>query len=657
MNVQSRRRFRLVSRDLAALSAFAPIGLSGAAPIWASLVVVLAVGLSLAGIRPLSGRAVVSVLILLGAALLLFGSVFRGGLDLVVAAVTFASLVTAQRLATESSPSTDHQALLTSLLMLAGGAAIAGELYFGLFAFVFTFAGATTLGLQVLEGGELAEAEVPMKPVLRRLWLGTFFAVVGALAFFIFFPRLSWNLAARRAGPGLGGTTGMTDRVRLGGGGDIKTSTRAVLRATLNPDPKRDHLERYWLGRVFDTFDGREWRGSGEVQPAKSRVLLTESLTAKTMQNIDLLPAYEAVTAVALDRPVSFSNAQVIGTSGTSRASLVEVSNEEVRLGSTGNAYSYSAWSADPDDADEGAPLPDLARTTQLPEGLDPRVVALAKEVLDGEGNPLRAARRLENHLRTRFEYTLELPGEVPDPLADFLFVRKAGHCEHFATALTVLLRTQGFSARVAAGFFGGERAGSRYVVRAGDAHAWTQVFVPGRGWVTFDATPDGGRRRQATAILEWLATRYEELEALWRAKVVDYTFQDQVDLARALVRPPQSRGGSGPSLPSREAMLSALGAGVAVFLVVRLLGRRRSPKAHPVASFLDEIEKALKGAGIARLEDEPLESVAARLSGAGHPKAAAVRAVTRAYLGARFGGEVLSRERKSSLLAQLSVR
>ena len=82
----------------------------------------------------------------------------------------------------------------------------------------------------------------------------------------------------------------------------------------------------------------------------------------------------------------------------------------------------------------------------------------------------------------------------MQDPLADFLFTRKQGHCEHFATALAVMLRTQGFAARVVAGFFGGQRIGDHYVVRAGDAHAWTQLFVPGRGWVTYDATPDASR-------------------------------------------------------------------------------------------------------------------------------------------------------------------
>lgn len=653
MIASRRRRLRLAARDLSALFAFAPIGLSGAAPPWASVLVLLAVLLSLLGIRPLSGRGVLSAVILLGAAVILFGAVFRGGLDLVVAAVTFASLVTSQRLITESTPSTDHQALLTALLMLAGGAAISGELFYGIAAVLFTASASTTLGLLVLEGGELAEADVPLTPVVRRLWGSTAVALVGAIAFFIFFPRLSWNVAARRAAPGLGGTTGMSDRVRLGGGGDIKTSTRAVLRATLVPDPGTERLDTYWVGRAFDTFDGREWRGRNDAQAPQGRVLVNTRLRAKVQQQIDLLPAYDSTTLVALSQPVSFNSAQVIGAGGAQRVALVEVTDEEVRVAQTGNAYSYTAWSADPE-ASETDPEPiDEARYTQLPPTLSPRVRDLARTLLAGERDPVRAAERLERELKRRYAYTLELPGEVPDPLVDFLFERKAGHCEHFATALAVLLRAEGIPARVVAGFYGGVRAGERYVVRGGDAHAWVQVHVAGRGWRTFDATPDSGRSVGASQALQWIAARYEELEALWRARVVDYSLQDQVDLARALVRPPKEAGGPGLRLPDRKAVAWALGAALLTFLLARRLGRRTAP-AHPMASFLDRLEAQLRKVGVIQLEDEPIEALSSRLARARHPLAPAVASATRAYLAARFGGRPLTPAQQSALLAPL---
>jgi transglutaminase-like putative cysteine protease len=299
------------------------------------------------------------------------------------------------------------------------------------------------------------------------------------------------------------------------------------------------------------------------------------------------------------------------------RTGLVELVEEEVHFASSANAYKYAATSLAPDSLPPVEALDEPDRYLQLPENLDPRVRALAQRVLGDERRPRQAAAALQRHLQRSYSYTLELAGDVNDPLTDFLFVRKAGHCEHFATALTVLLRTQGIPARVTAGFFGGERIGDRYILRAGDAHAWTQVFVPGTGWVTFDATPEAGRGSRPQPFLAWLADRYEQLEAWWNAQVVDYSFQTQVDIARALVRPPQGSNErvSLPQLPSGGAIAAAVGTAIAVYVLVQRLGRRLGKKRpHPASGFLDQIEGRLATARIAQLPGESIEELAARL-------------------------------------------
>ncbi len=656
-----RTRTRLLLRDAAALSAFGSVALSGSVPVWALLAFFIAFAISLANYRPLAGRTGWSVTVLLLAAVLIFGSVFRGGLDLVIAACSFAALVTAHRLLSEPGPSTDHQVHLTSLLTIAGGAALTGELWFGLCLAAFAITSTLAIGLLVLEGPRPIEGDLPVRPALQRLGLGVSLALLGGILFFVLFPRLSWNFAARRASPGLGGTTGMSDRVRLGGGGDIKTSPRIVLRAKVSPDPGVDQLDQYWVGRVFDTFDGREWNGSGaEVRP-RSQVVLEEGGKGTVHQQIELLPAYGARTLVGLQTPVMFSNATMFTATGSQRTSLVRLQDEEVHFSEVGNAYTYSAFSRPGGVPSEATVLDDVARFTRLPSGVDPRVGQLAARVLAGERNPLTAGTRLTAYLKSNYGYTLELPGDVSDPLADFLFVRKEGHCEHFATALAVLLRSQGFAARVVAGFFGGERIAEQYVVRAGDAHAWTQVFVPGSGWTTLDATPDTARSAQSLAVLQWFTARSEQFEEWWRARVVDYSFQDQLDLARSLVRPP--RGASGdddphPSAslsgPTRTAWLWAIAVGLAVFLLVRFLARRGARHSHPAEGFLAQLERALRRAGIARLDGEAIEELASRLQSSQHPLGPAVTRATRAYLFARFGGKPVPPADRSSLLSAI---
>src|ERR1700730_989963 len=101
----------------------------------------------------------------------------------------------------------------------------------------------------------------------------------------------------------------------------------------------------------------------------------------------------------------------------------------------------------------------------------------------------------MESYLRSRYGYTLDLKGKPGnDPLAHFLFETRAGHCEYFASSMTVMLRTLGIPAREVNGFLPGEYNDlvRDYVLSATDAHSWVKLFIPGTGWVTFYPTPDG---------------------------------------------------------------------------------------------------------------------------------------------------------------------
>jgi len=488
-------------------------------------------------------------------------------------------------------------------------------------------------------------------------------ALIGGVAFFVLFPRLSWNVAARRATPGLfGGTTGMTDRVRLGGGGDIKTSARVVLRATLEPDPGVERLEQYWVGRRFDTFDGREWRGSGTEEPPTIFAVVGPANRRQRVQRIELLPAYQSRTLVGLDPPASFGSAQAITSTGPTPARLVVVREEEVHFATDGNAYRYVASSRH-----EGGGEPPLdpvrrARTLALPATIDPRVPALATRLVGAETDPERVARRLEQWLKSNLAYTLELPGDVEDPLADFLFQRKEGHCEHFATALAVLLRTRGIPARLVGGFYGGERIVDTYAVRAGDAHAWVEAWIDGHGWMRLDATPESGRGSQPIALLAQMTALYERLEELWRRRVVDYSLLDQVSFVRNLVRPPRDRAGDdepdtpgrAPSRVSVKQLAAAVLAAALTFWLWRRLSRRRARRPHPAASFLEQIERRLARAHVARERGEGLEEISQRLAARRHPAAGALTQATRRYLEARFGDRPLSAAERKALLADL---
>jgi hypothetical protein len=173
----------------------------------------------------------------------------------------------------------------------------------------------------------------------------------------------------------------------------------------------------------------------------------------------------------------------------------------------------------------------------QLPPGLDARIPELAKQTTARANNSYDKARAIENFLRSRFGYTLNLVGKPGnDPLAHFLFVTRAGHCEYFASAMTILLRTLDIPAREVNGFLPGEYndlAGD-YIVRASDAHSWVEVYFPGSGWVTFDPTPPA---TENSGLLSRLAKYIDWFELSWNEWVINYDFGHQVQMAQTLQR------------------------------------------------------------------------------------------------------------------------
>ncbi|MFL5346673.1 MAG: DUF3488 and DUF4129 domain-containing transglutaminase family protein [Hyalangium sp.] len=649
-------RLRLVLRDLGAAAAFGSMAVSGQFPMWTVAVFCVALVFALLGWRVFARRPTLTSVLLLGLAGLLGLSAYTGQLDPVVAACAFAGLLSAHRLLSEPSARTDGQVQLASLLMVAGGAALSGELVFVVFLLAFCVCASLSMGLAVVEAAVPEGEPLPVRSVLRPLSVGLLFAVCGAVAFFLLFPRLNWNMAARRAAPGLGATTGLSDTVRLGGAGTLKSNPRVVLRAHITPDPALEQLGAYWVARTYDTFDGQEWTSVVGLKRLRNRVTLRPGGESSLHQRIELLPAYGAQTLVALETPTRLGNAVVHSAAGSRRTSLVELGGGEVRFVDSGLAYSYEATSMPPEE-DSSTKLTEAehGQLLALPDRLDPRVAELARQVIGGEKEPLAAAQKLSAWLQREYTYTLELGGDVEDPLADFLFVRKAGHCEHFATALTVMLRTQGFSARLASGFFGGERSGEDYILRAGDAHAWTHVLVPGRGFITVDATPPSNRASQSMAALQFLTGLYEALEARWRSSVVDFSLKDQMDVAQRLIRPPSSPSHSTARLPPMRVWGLALLAGLLTYATWRILSARLSaPRPHSATQLVDTVERLLREAGVRSREGETLEELTARLAREQHSLAEPLTPVTRRYLEARFGQRPLESGEAERLLTPL---
>lgn len=168
--------------------------------------------------------------------------------------------------------------------------------------------------------------------------------------------------------------------------------------------------------------------------------------------------------------------------------------------GATGIVYTLQVevptWDAEALRRDY-APVPEeiSAAYLQLPDQLPERVSRLAASVVVGFTDAYDRVKAIESFLRQNYAYSLNSsePAEGEDFVEHFLFTQKSGYCNHFSTAMTVMLRSIGIPARWVKGFAPGERDladSSVYTVRNSDAHAWVEVYFPSYGWFAFEPTP-----------------------------------------------------------------------------------------------------------------------------------------------------------------------
>ena len=162
---------------------------------------------------------------------------------------------------------------------------------------------------------------------------------------------------------------------------------------------------------------------------------------------------------------------------------------------------------------------------------LSPRITELASQVM-GEGTAEERTDRLEQHLLTQYAYTTDLLGRTgANPLEDFLFEYRSGHCEFFASSMVLMLRSQGIPARYVTGFLGAEYNPLQdyFILRQGSAHAWVEAFTPDRGWQIYDPTPPEGRPVLAARGLRLFLTQVVDFITFrWDRYVLTYGADDQ---------------------------------------------------------------------------------------------------------------------------------
>ncbi len=373
--------------------------------------------------------------------------------------------------------------------------------------------------------------------------------ICGAVVFFLM-PRMS---AGYMGGYSFGTdlSSGFSDHVQLGQIGQIQQSNQVVMHIQIDGD-RVGGFDLHWRGVALANFDGHTWSDNKE-----------QYLLRREADNRFSVPSGGAIPASSGGRGRSREHLihyrvlmEPIGTNIFFLAPWARsVSGDYRMLGSDAGAAVYDfdaqrAISRYEADSDIATPAPADLRTAgtnypakiaaaylRLPADLDGRVPQLAAKITNSANNDFDKAAAMENHLRTKFGYTLQLErGAVRDPIANFLFVRKQGHCEYFASSMAVMLRTLGIPSRVVNGFRSDEfnDLTGNYVVRAKDAHSWVEAYFPGYGWQTFDPTPAGASGTPQG--WDRLALYLDAMSSFWRDWVVSYDTSHQYTLGQAAV-------------------------------------------------------------------------------------------------------------------------
>ena len=467
----------------------------------------------------------------------------------------------------------------------------------------------------------LVNAHMPVgrPPLSVPLRLAGRMALLGApvmLALFLLFPRMAplWGMPSENPT----GRSGLSGRMEIGNVASLALDDGIALRVRFDTPggepPPQSAL--YFRGPVFSAFDGREWFAFGQPgAPAASwRPPAPPSLQVEgePLRYEVTLEALRVPWLLTLDAAPE-SPLLPPGLRASMAPELSWVANRPINEVLRYRAASYPRFTHGPMEDS-----PRLRPYLELPEGFDPRTRALARQMLAepavAAGGAAAFVQAALERLRTGgYSYTLE-PGVYAEHTADaFWFDQKAGFCEHIASAFAVLLRAAGIPARIVTGYQGGEMNGvdGYWTVRQADAHAWTEVWLAGRGWVRVDPTGavspariGNFQRLQAprgvfgtavdTVIGRGIAARaravWEAVNNRWNQWVLNYTQSQQLDLLKAL-------GIGSPDAQDLARVLGALAAAAALAGVGWNLWERR--RQDPWLRLLDRARRRLARAGL----------------------------------------------------------
>jgi transglutaminase-like putative cysteine protease len=483
---------------------------------------------------------------------------------------------------------------------------------------------------------------------------------------------------------------GFNDQVTLDSIGLARSNRTVVMRLRYTDDQPPGHEMRFKAG-AHDRYAHKVWQRTSRSGERLYREGLRFELAPEPPLHwveVWLRPLTGSllalpVEAVAVDAIAPFLSRSRLGTVALPRTPVGVV---QYRAGMQNRPLVVAE---PPDLSSDQEPALDRGGLTPAIEQLAARVASEA----DAAGDPRRTAVAIQQFLNREFDYSLDFLGRSGDePLEDFLFRYKAGHCEYFASAMVLMLRAEGVPARLATGFLGGEfnPLEGYYIVRQLNAHAWVEAYID-ESWRIYDPTPPVGRPGGPQDGLGNLLTQaWDYFEFRWDRYVLTYGLYDQIQFflgARESWHklwslfaswggdaPAETGTGDGPEqaadTPAAETMAAPIpwwrrwGPSLffALLLAAMLVMRWRQRRPSGATGAYQALRRRLRRAGMSLTPALPplamVDGVAARFPDAARPTGTVVALYLReSFGGARLAADERATLRNASLLAARVLR
>jgi protein-glutamine gamma-glutamyltransferase len=455
------------------------------------------------------------------------------------------------------------QLLALSFLLIASATAFSEDVGFALWFGLYVVVGVVTFALYHLQvqleehrtrGGRSRRQTFGLR-YLAVLVLLALVAFSSAVVFFFLFPRLGMGFFVQKSRDGVQ-QTGFSESVDLGTHGTIDSDNTVVMRVVADKDRLNTLPGPYWRGISFDKYDGVGWSstlsGRRPIQPNqdyeyKIAYLTTEDPSEIVQQTIYLEPIGSNVIfglPLILEFGLADKDKSVPAWIQARRGiSLHEGDIFRVaQVPKTGLQYKVVSWPGvyDPkllkaQTSGAGMRRHQKAAYLQLP-AIEPRVTALAEQITKDAPSDWEKAVAIEAYLKANYTYTTDLPNPGAEPpLEAFLLTHKRGHCEFFATAMVIMLRSVGVYARITNGFLGGQwnDFDEFFAVRNRDAHSWVEVHLEEAWWVRFDPTPPTEDYKAGPTLWDRVYGFYDSLKFKWVKYVIEYDLETQLELLR----------------------------------------------------------------------------------------------------------------------------